>query len=119
MATPISESKSEYDLRMADDGFGGLATEEEIQDNITSSLADIANVVDDPEDLPSETSIRPNGFFTDANDLKEYLQNGGLLATDELGDAEPLSFVWIVWSFDDVLQSDVAQVYIQKDTDEP
>lgn len=116
MSTPISETKSEYDLRMADDGFGGLASEEEIQDNITSSLDDIVNVVTDSGDLPVTTTIRPNGFFTDANDLKEYLQNGGLLATNESGDAEPLSFVWVVWEFDDVLQQDVALVYIDSDT---
>lgn len=116
MTSPDFESKAEYIRRMADDGAGDLADLGEVETNIATSFSDVANVVTDPGDLPVTTSIRPNGSFTDAQSMREYLEQGGLVVTDGAGNLEPIGFVWALQEFDDILYQEVWTVYIDEDT---
>lgn len=116
MSTPDFETRPEYIRRMADDGGGGLADPSGVEGNISSSFEDLANVVTDVADLPNTTTIRPNGAFADASALHEYLDRGGLVVTDGFGNTEPIGFVWLVKAFDDILQQDIWQVYIDEET---
>jgi len=116
MPTDWQENKPEYVRRMSDDGGGGLASLPEVEDNLVASFEEVVLVVDDPADLPATASIRPAGSFSDAESLKEYLDSGGLLVVDASGNTEPIGFVWCLMMFDEVLQQDVWQVYIDDNT---
>jgi hypothetical protein len=114
--TPDFESKAEYIRRMADDGTGALEDVPGIEANISASVEDVAQVVTDVADLPNTTTIRLNGTFSDASDLHEYLEAGGLVVTDGSGNTEPIGFVWVLEEFDDILYQTMYQVYIDEDT---
>ncbi len=116
MTTPFFESREEYAQRMADDGMGGLATPSEIADNISDAFEDIATMVTDVGDLPSTTSIRTNGSFTDAHACYQYLLDGGLVVTDGAGNTQAIGFVWVVKEFDEILWEMVYTVYIDDET---
>lgn len=116
MSTPDFESKAEYIRRMADDGLGDLASQSEVEANISASFAQLGTVVSDESLVPVSATIRPAGSFTDADSLHRYLEDGGLVVTDGAGNVEPIGFVWIVESFDDILFEITYQVYIDEDT---
>lgn len=116
MPTPDFESKAEYIRRMADDGLGGLDTLPGVKANISTSFEDLATVVTLSGDLPVTTTIRPNGSFSDAASLHEYLETGGLVVTDGGGFTEPIGFVWLLKEFDDILEQYVWTVYIDENT---
>lgn len=101
---------------MADDGAGGLADPSAVAANVSASFEDLATVVTDIGDLPTSTTIRMSGVFSDASDLHEYLEAGGLIATDEDGYAEPLGFVWLLQHYDDILEQEMWTVWIDQDT---
>lgn len=112
MATHNEETQPEYVRRMADDGGGGLASLPDVESAIAASFAELATVVTDPASLPVTTSIRPAGAFVDADDLADYLESGGLVVTDSSGNYEPIGFVWLLKTFNEMLQEYVWQVYI-------
>ncbi len=116
MTTPTPESKGEYIRRMADDGSGNLASQALVDTNISDSFEELATVVTDIGDLPTTTSIRPNGTFTDAESCQQYLETGGLIVTDAAENVEPIGFVWLLKEFDDILNQDIWTVYIDQDT---
>jgi len=116
MTTPSPENKAEYIRRMADDGSGGLASPAQVDTNIDASFAELAAVVTDVGDLPTSTSIRPNGTFTDAESCHQYLEIGGLVVTDSAGNVEPIGFVWLLKEWDIILLSYVWTVYIDQET---
>lgn len=110
------ESKAEYIRRMADDGLGGLASLPDVEQAISDSFEELGEVVAIPGDLPGTATIRPSGSFSDAEDAREYLDRGGLLAVDAAGNVEPIGFVWFLMEFDEVLQQVIWTVYIDEDT---
>lgn len=114
--TPEFESKPEYIRRMADDGLGGLGDILSIEAAVSASFAELGTVTTDVEDIPISASVRANGVFTDADDMGTYLENGGLVVTDEFGNREPMSFIWVHKYYDDVLLQNVYQVYIDENT---
>lgn len=116
MPTPDFESKAEYIRRMADDGLGGLASQPEVETNISASFDQLGTVVSSASLVPGTATIRPAGSFTDADSLQVYLEDGGLVVTDGAGNVEPIGFVWIVEEFDDILYEMTYQVYIDEDT---
>lgn len=116
MTTPTFETQSEYFNRMSDDGGGGLASPSEIEDNISDSFDDIGTVVTDEGDLPVTADIRPAGVFTDANSMKDYLTTGGLVVTDASSNTEAIGWVWILESFDEIINAPIWTVYIDSDT---
>lgn len=111
----VTEEKSEYIRRMADDGVGNLATDSEIQQNITDHMEQLGIVTTVIGDIPSSATIRASGLFTDSQDALEYLELGGLVAHDG-SDNIPLGFVHFYFYYDDDLQADVYQVYIDEDS---
>ncbi len=107
-----SETRAEYILRMAKDGGGLLRDLTEIEQAVYDEFALYAQITSDPGVLPSDIQIRPSGFFTDPQDLQQYLEAGGLFST-EGGVNVPVSWVWLLETFDEVLQQVTYQVYIQ------
>lgn len=116
MPTEWHETKPEYIRRIADDGTGGLADLPEVQQAISDSFDELGQVVDIVGDLPGTATIRPSGSFSDAEDAKEYLDRGGLLAVDSSGNVEPIGFVWLLREYDEVLEQIIWTVYIDEDT---
>jgi len=114
--TPIHEDRPDYVHRMADDGSGGLDTPAAIKSALSTEAANLGNVVTTVGALPGTAEIRPAGIFSDPMDVKEYLERGGLLVDDGLGNTAPQSFVWLLEFYDDVLQTTVWQVYVDTDT---
>lgn len=114
--TDSFETSAEYMRRMADDGSGNLADLPTVEASLSASFGDLGTVVTDEAFLPGTTSIRPNGVFTNADDLREYLDQGGLIAYGSDGKSIPFSWVYILEQFDDVLQENVWQVHIDSDT---
>lgn len=115
MPTPISETKAEYARRMADDGGGGLASQAQVEANIEASFSDVANVLTDPGDVPASASVRPAGRFGTADDLKEYLELGGLVASDGVNTV-PMGFVYVLQEYDEIYEQDMYIVYIDEDS---
>lgn len=115
--TPSFETSPEYIRRMADDGAGDLADLPTVESNLSASFSDLGTVITDPGDIPGTASIRPNGVFTNADDLREYLDQGGLITYDTDEKAVPFSWIYILEAFDEVLQEQTWQVYIDSQTD--
>lgn len=110
------ETKTEYILRMADEG-GGLATQAQVEEHVAGSFESLATIYDDPGDIPSSATIRPAGVFTDANDAYRYLEQGGLVATENDGvDIIPIGFVYLLKEYDEVLMEMTWTVYIDQET---
>lgn len=116
MSTEWHETKPEYTQRMSDDGLGGLASLTEVEQAIADSFDELGNVATLIGDIPSTASIRPAGSFSDGESAKEYLDRGGLLVVDNMGNVEPIGFVWFLQEFDLVLEQYVWTVYIDDDT---
>lgn len=110
------ESQSEHTARMADDGTGQVADDATIQSHIDDAFGTLGMVVADVGDIPDSASLRPAGRFTDAHDAEEYLERGGLVLRDENGDTFPFPWVYFFRYFDDVLQEDVYEVWLDDDT---
>ncbi len=110
------ETKTEYIVRMADEG-GGLATQEEVEEHVASSFEQLGTIYVDPENIPSSATIRPAGVFTDANDAYRYLEQGGLIVTENDGaDVIPIGFVYLLKEYDAVLMEMTWTVYIDEET---
>lgn len=116
MPTEWHENKPEYIRRMSDDGLGGLASLPDVEQSVSDSFEELAQVVTDVSELPGTASIRPSGSFTDAESAKEYLDRGGLLAVDSLGNVEPIGFVYLLKEYDEVLEMYTWTVWIDDDT---
>lgn len=112
--TPQFESQAEEIRRLADDGLGGLASIPEIEASLQTEFSNMSIVITDPGDIPADASIRPNGAFADPYDLKEYLDEGGLLTYDQFGNAIPFPWVYSLAEWDEYLQTYVWQVYIRE-----
>lgn len=116
MPKPLNETTPQYIRRTATRGGGGLASEAQIQANIQADMASLGNVVTDLIDIPGTASARANGVFTETEAMMDYLETGGLVASTDTGDYEPMSFVYLYQRFDDVLNCLVWEVYIDEDT---
>lgn len=116
MTTPSDEERPEYIHRVSDDGAGGLEDTAGIADNIAATFTDLGTIYTDTGDIPSSASIRAAGAFTDAYAARQYLEGGGLSATDNDGNVVPIGFVYFFQYFDEVLEEDVYEVYIDDDT---
>jgi len=113
------ESQSEHIGRMADDGTGQVADDATIQAHIREAFETLGAVFDDPNEIPFTASLRAAGRFTDAHDAEEYLERGGLVIRDENGDTVPIGWVYFNHYFDEVLEEEVYEVYIDEDTNAP
>lgn len=109
------ETGPEFTRRIADDGTGNLRSEAAIEQALRDEMGIFAQVDGDLGNFPSDANIRPKGFFTDPEDLREYLELGGLVATQG-GDYIPVTWIWLHEVYDDTLEEWTYQVYIQEDT---
>ena len=116
MPKPEHEDVLGYIRRTADDGVGGLASEAQIQAKIEEDMATLGNIVTDLEDLPPTATSRANGVFTDAQSAMEYLDEGGLVAIDDMGEYVPMSWVHFFQYFDEGIGTMVWEVWIEKDS---
>lgn len=102
---------------MADDGGGNLASESEIIDNISLSFEDMGTVFTSAGSIPVTATVRAAGSFTEAHSAMEYLESGGLIATEGSGsDVIPIGFVYFLEEFDEILQENLFTIYIDEDT---
>lgn len=113
--TEPDETTPEYTRRMADDGSGGLDSESNISDHISTSFEDLGIVVTNPASLPPDAGIRPAGSFASADDALSYLEQGGMISTIN-GELQPLPWVYFHKHFDEVLWEYLYQVYILEDS---
>lgn len=111
----IDETKPEEIRRLADDGTGNLRSEAEIETALQSEFPQFGQVITNPGELPGDASIRATGYFTDPDDLKEWLEVGGMYST-AAGEYVPLSWVWLHEVYDEGLQEYTYQVYIEDDS---
>jgi hypothetical protein len=109
------ETRAEHIRRLADDGAGGLKDLSEIEQALEDEFANFGQIATDPATLPPDAGIRPSGYFTDPQDLQEYLETGGLVSTVN-GENVPLSWVWLLQEYDDTLDEITYQVYIEEDS---
>lgn len=115
--TEFFDDTGDYVHDTADDGGGGLASLSEIDDNILSSFESIGTVYTTVGDIPATATVRPAGKFTQADSARAYLEQGGLVAVDTDGvTVIPMSFVYFLQEFDDILQEDTYTVYIDTET---
>ena len=112
----MGETRPEYIRRMADDGAGGVASPEDIDIALGVEFAKFGQVTENIGDLPTDAHIRARGLFTDPDDMREYLERGGLVSTSG-GEYQPLSWVWILKSYSDLLQEYTYQVFIRDTSD--
>ena len=102
-------------------GDTSLPSIDDARDYIAERMEEVAIIVEDTGDLPGDAHIRPNGLFIDLDDVIEYLERGGLVAStgvDENGveHYQPLGFVYIIPHVRD--DDDIEyQVYIRDDSD--
>lgn len=113
------ETQSEWIGRAADDGTGQVASDAQIQANIRAEFETLGTVFDNEGDIPFTASLRAAGRFTDPHDAADYLELGGLVIRDENGDTVPIGWVYFNHYFDEVLEEDVYEVYIDEDTNAP
>lgn len=109
------ETHDEYIRRMADDGTGNLASDSEVEQNLRDFTSLLGNVVGSPVDIPPDVDIRANGLFTSPDDLREYLERGGLISHDGT-DYQPSPLVYILEEYDGDLGEWTFQVYIANDS---
>lgn len=67
--------------------------------------------------LPVGVSHRPNGTFSDAKDLADYLQRGGLLILDASRNPQPHPIVHILKIIDEDTDEVEYEVWIDEDTE--
>jgi len=101
---------------MSDDGGGGLASPSEVEQAIAASMANIGIVITSELDIPPEATVRPSGVFTDEVDARIYLEEGGLVVTDDLGNNSPIGFVYLLEQFDEILWEMTWTVYVDENT---
>lgn len=110
-----TESRAEHIRRLADDGAGNLRPLNDIEQAVYDEFANFAQITTNPAALPGDAELRPSGFFTDPQDLEQYLQGGGMVST-ESGEYVPLSWVWLLEVYDETLDQLTYQVYIEAES---
>jgi len=73
-----------------------LLTHEEIEAIVDNAVSQFGIFHTDPSTIPTTATARPRGAFSDPNDLQHYLNSGGLLSYDELGQPVPSPIVHVL-----------------------
>lgn len=73
-----------------------LLTRGEIEEIIDGVVGTMGTLHTDPSTIPPSATARPRGAFDSPNDLRNYLQTGGLLGEDEAGGFLPMPIVHIL-----------------------
>lgn len=106
----------DYQRSLWDDGAGGLVDNATFQSRVHDDFGQMGTIYNDPSDVPITATVREAGRFSNPFDAMEYLNSGGLSATDDTGDLVPIGFVYLVEEYDDLLQAETFIVYIDEDT---
>lgn len=112
------DERSEHIQSMATGGAGEgepALSVSEIRAALVAEIGQMSEIVT-IDNLPTDASIRANGFFDDPLALEEYLVNGGLLAYDEDGNRVKLGLVYVVEVVDPVDETVYYQVYIRSNS---
>lgn len=116
MSLNADDTHSEYLRQLHDDGGGGLADASTIADRIADDMSQLATIYTDRGDIPSSATVRLAGVFTDPYAAFEYLNNGGLAAFENNGNVIPIGFVYVYAYFDELLQVEAYEIWIDEDT---
>lgn len=73
-----------------------LLSREEIETIVDNVVATFGQFHTDPSTIPGTATSRPRGSFDSPNDLRSYLDKGGLLAYDGSGQPIPMPIVHIL-----------------------
>lgn len=88
----------------------------DIQQAMEDDLASLGTLHYDLSDMPETATERPNGTFFDYDDLKQYLDDGGLLFLNDIGQPIPNPIVHILRFYDEDYDVEKYEVYIDEDT---
>jgi hypothetical protein len=73
-----------------------LLSRAEIEVIVDGVMATMGTLHTDPSTLPTSSTARPRGAFADPNDMKQWLEDGGLITYDALGNPVPIPIVNIL-----------------------
>lgn len=88
----------------------------DIEINMDDDIAMLGTVHTSLDNMPATASARPNGTFYDYDDLKRYLEDGGLVIVDDVEGIIPNPIVHIYKYFNDDYQQIEYEVYIDDQT---
>jgi len=110
-------NRGENIQRWATEGGGEgdpAASSEDIRAYVASEIAEFSNLVEDTTSIPGTATSRAAGYFSDADDLFRYLEQGGLIIPDG-GGFIPNPIVY-VHHFVLEGDEDIYEVWIDEDT---
>lgn len=111
---------SENIQRWATEGGGEgdpAASSSDIRDYIETELQQLGTLHYFEGDIPDTASARPNGVFFDVDDLRQYLESGGLVFIDPItGMNVPNPIVHIYRSVDEDDGSIEYEIYIDDES---
>lgn len=111
---------SENIQRWATEGGGEgdpAASTGDIRDYMEAELQRLGTLHDIEGDIPDTASARPNGIFFDVDDLRQYLESGGLVFVDPItGMDVPNPIVHIYRSVDSYDGTIEYEVYIDEES---
>lgn len=73
-----------------------LLTREEIEDIVDGVIGQMGTFHTDISTIPGTATARPRGAFDSPNDLRSYLDSGGLLGYDSSGAFAPSNIVHVL-----------------------
>lgn len=73
-----------------------LLSREEIEDILDGVVGTMGTFHTDSSTIPTTATARPRGVFDSPNDLKSYLESGGLLGVSSTGQPMPSPIVHIL-----------------------
>lgn len=89
---------------------------DDIQQAMEDDLSALGTLHTDLSNMPETATERPNGTFFDYDDLRQYLDDGGLLLLDGDGLPIPNPIVHIYRFYDEDYDVERYEVYIDEDT---
>lgn len=73
-----------------------LLSKTEIEEIVDAVMSTMGTLHTDAATIPTTATARPRGAFADPIDIRQYLDGGGLLTYDELGNPVPIPIVHIL-----------------------
>lgn len=73
-----------------------LLSREDVEQIVDDVVSTFGTLHTSPETLPTTATSRPRGAFDSPNDLRSYLDRGGLLGYSGAGDPVPMPIVHIL-----------------------
>lgn len=93
-----------------------LLSHAEIEGIVDGVVGQMGTLHTDPETLPVTATARPRGAFDSPNDLRHYLESGGLIAYDDTGLTVPMPIVNILKVMITGRKNPVYEVWIDEES---